>query len=565
MWGHLVPLSPFIQCDSSGETDAGVDDNIEKCHRRLDDHTPLKPLELPGSFGREELLRPLSKVCPTCSRRHRGITKNNAASPTKKRARTSPLCKFCQSIQSVAKFIPRTDFWCFSNAEGKRLQLTISGRNVSQLVRICSSSGDIRKSNNQQKEDLQKVEVNDGDVVSLLWYNQQNSKEGMINASSTLEPLIKFRLARMNDGNAKLDVVEDFPDNQVVVSLLIEAETDTNENNDSRDMNNAKIEVEKTVCNNGKIGHTEKERKEEVMDHNSGSQNGNKRNKHCDGIDDSSSSDDEHLWNAGGFLKTGTKEEKVALGNYFRNVRAKYGDDRRDNTKQQKASNSGSLIHDSDKPLAASGDDPCIGSIMDNSSKEDEESESAPLTLPSRFLASYSKSFSFDSMEKSPSQPRKNSGDNCTKYAEQNNRTPQKSTRTDKRTYGDMESTNQDKEATKTPKKSNVTIPDAKTSAPISSLSYNQLVDLHEETTPANSPAKQSLRNTVLSLTLALTSNASSYDSIFLKDCNTEANTKSGTKANEQISPQHERQQWMPRLLQGTQIELQKKIYIDNE
>eukprot|EP00579_Thalassiosira_antarctica_P018049 CAMPEP_0201937726 /NCGR_PEP_ID=MMETSP0903-20130614/40065_1 /ASSEMBLY_ACC=CAM_ASM_000552 /TAXON_ID=420261 /ORGANISM="Thalassiosira antarctica, Strain CCMP982" /LENGTH=130 /DNA_ID=CAMNT_0048478791 /DNA_START=114 /DNA_END=506 /DNA_ORIENTATION=+ len=129
-----------------------------------------------------------------------------------------------------------------------------------------------------------------------------------------------------------------------------------------------------------------------------------------------------------------------------------------------------------------------------------------------------------------------------------------------------MEATNRVTEATKTPKKSNVTNAGTKTSAPISSLSYDQLVQLHKETKPTTSTAQPSLRHTVLSLTLRLTSNASSWDSNFLKDCNAEANAKTGTNIHDEqeISPQHAGQQWMPRFLQGTHIQLQEKIDADD-
>mmetsp|Transcript_16999 Transcript_16999/g.30758 ORF Transcript_16999/g.30758 Transcript_16999/m.30758 type:complete len:183 (+) Transcript_16999:274-822(+) len=141
------------------------------------------------------------------------------------------------------------------------------------------------------------------------------------------------------------------------------------------------------------------------------------------------------------------------------------------------------------------------------------------------------------------------------------------------------------------PKKSNVTNADAKTttssSAPISSLSYDQLVRLHEDTNPSSNnnstvmqqPASSSssLRHAVLSLTLALTSNASSWDSNFIKDCNTVAaavvehpnhvNIMTGVNKLEHddlvIIPPMTRhtakQRWMPRLLRGTRVMLQKE------
>jgi len=64
----------------------------------------------------------------------------------------------------------------------------------------------------------------------------------------------------------------------------------------------------------------------------------------------SSSSDDSHLWSAGGFLKGSPQrgKEEVKRGNYFKEVRSKYGDDTDAdgrNAKRQKCNTTGSVLN----------------------------------------------------------------------------------------------------------------------------------------------------------------------------------------------------------------------------
>lgn len=595
LWGHLIPLSPFVPEGGDVGDECG-DGQKDTTHTRREDESTsqsavLKPLDVPGRFGREELLRPLSKICPACSssssRRRPG--NGNSVSPAKTCASgdvgpDDALCNICQSVQSMARYIPREDFWSFSSDKENRLFLAISGNNAPRIVRVCSSGGDIRQMlNSQNKEGVHQMEVNDGDILSLLWYQQQKcGVEGVGNdsTSSELVPLVEFRLARIKEeGTAGVAVDGETEDNRVVVSILIDdADKDAAVENKNKE-NNVKVDfggqLDEFNTADAKIDNNIEEEKKE--------DGANEQNMACDNRKEdsssssSSSSDDEHLWKAGGFLKAGAKkEEKVARGNYFRDIRAKYGDDRRDK-KQNASCRPGTASQGSSKSLANCGNDNHIESAGIGSSK-DEESElsSAPLTLPYAFLASCSKSSSFDSPEKSHSQSaQKRSLENVNGYvAGRDHSTPKKSNQSCKRTSDEMETTDVAKEgAAKTPKKSNMTTADAaktnvtaadaaKTSVPISSLSYDQLVLLQKESMPlSSSSARQqqqpSLRHTVLSLTLALTSNASLWNSDFLRECNAEGSAKaSGT---EQIEPQHPMQKWMPRLLQGTQIKLPKK------
>eukprot|EP00578_Thalassiosira_sp_NH16_P031545 CAMPEP_0181080118 /NCGR_PEP_ID=MMETSP1071-20121207/2396_1 /TAXON_ID=35127 /ORGANISM="Thalassiosira sp., Strain NH16" /LENGTH=601 /DNA_ID=CAMNT_0023161573 /DNA_START=178 /DNA_END=1983 /DNA_ORIENTATION=- len=597
-------MSPFNTLEPSGSRDKTEEGRrpereSEKLQHGNDscrvknNNFQFEPLGLPGGFGRDQLLRPFSKVCPTCRRDRRPkITEKSveasaaSAVATKERSSSNSsrpsFCGICRSIQSVAKFIPRNDFWRFSS-EGdnddddddddcmaeKKLYLSISGKNTSRLVRVSSSGGEFREfdSARHKEEPKQKLEVNDGDIVSLLWYKgNDGSGECVINASlSSLQPLIQFRLTRIHECTGTATAIEDQSGNQVSGPLPIEAGNSTEENLEKNAKDDAKTQVEKS----GMIEHGAVEGESAV-------QNENERMKSCNSEGDasSSSSDDEHLWNASGFLKAGTKEAKVARGNYFRSVREKCGGDHRNSRTEQHRENN----PDSSNPEALWGRDPCNQGIHNNGSKEEEEeeeSESAPLTLPSRFLASCSKSFSFDSVEKSSSHPLKSSLDSGAVCSVLNNGTPQKRTYGGKRPHADMGLIGEEKESitAKTPKKSNVTIADAKASARISSLSYEQIVQLHKDSTSTSSDAKLSLRHAVLSLTLALTSGASSYDSNFLRDCNSTKkvrDTKCSRTMNtsaQTSSPQHQhsRQRWMPRLLQGTQIKsLDRRNDTDN-
>ena len=594
MWGHLVPISPFTtQCDES------TNDNKTGGIRNKDiqsNHT-LKPLQVPGSIGREELLRPFCNVCPTCNSSNCG-NKKKSTSPKKKRIKPATLCNICKSIHDIAKFIPRKDFWCFTYNESsssdnnndsekkkkKMLQLIITGKNVSQLVRIQSSNGVIRQLDH--KKDVQTIQIYDNDILSLLWYNvqqQQSRSSDNKSKSKKLETLVQFRLtmdkcddasvANNNDRNNCGEVLS-------IASILVDdigkasndqtvkMQNNDNQNmmnnakihtNESRDDNDSSLKIDDGGTNNKgcmkkssepfKVGQSgedkkqpppcpDREKKDTSKDDSSSSS--------------SSSSDDEHLWSAGIKFKP-AKKEKVARGNYFRNVRAKYGDNRNSVAKKPGG------IQGSKKSLPNSlPADAHIESVK--SSSKDEYDSSAPLTIPDQyqFVASCeSKSHSFDTAEKSPSQQ-------PTKKSEGNNlSTPQKSNQRGKRSHTDIQSAEDlEKEASKTPKKSNLRSEDntSPSNVLLSSLSHDELVKLHKQSTPQNSDDKPSLRHTVLSLTLALTSNASAYDSNFVRECtNAETTAKKGGMLKNNERMQNEKQSWMPRLLQGTKINLQQE------
>ena len=594
MWGHLVPISPFTtQCDKS------TNDNKTGGIRNKDIHSnhTLKPLQVPGSIGREELLRPFCNVCPTCNSSNCG-NKKKSTSPKKKRIKTATLCNICKSIHDIAKFIPRKDFWCFTYNESsssdnnndsekkkkKMLQLIITGKNVSQLVRIQSSNGVIRQLDH--KKDVQTIQIHDNDILSLLWYNvqqqQKSSRSSDIKSKSKkLETMVQFRLTmdKCDDASCQNDrnnCGEVLPPASILVDDIGKANNDTtvklqnndNQNmtsnakihtNESRDDNDSSLKIDDGGTNNKgcmkkssepfKVGQSGEEKKQpppcpdrEKKD----------TSKDDSSSSSSSSSDDEHLWSAGIKFKP-AKKEKVARGNYFRNVRAKYGDNR--NSVAKKPGGIQGSKKSLPNSLPADAHIECV-----KSSSKDEYDSSAPLTIPDQyqFVASCeSKSHSFDTAEKSPSQQ-------PTKKSEGNNlSTPQKSNQRGKRSHTDIQSAEDlEKEASKTPKKSNLRSEDntSPSNVLLSSLSHDELVKLHKQSTPQNSDDKPSLRHTVLSLTLALTSNASAYDSNFVRECtNAETTAKKGGMLKNNERMQNEKQSWMPRLLQGTKINLQQE------
>jgi hypothetical protein len=207
------------------------------------------------------------------------------------------------------------------------------------------------------------------------------------------------------------------------------------------------------------------------------------------------------------------------------------------------------------------------GSQESSQEEEEEEDESAPLSLPSKFLASSSKSFSFDELHSTTSPPKSifqsTSDDNCT--TSQKRKTPPQT--------GDA--TNSSFSTSKTPKKSNINRSNnepTKETVTLSSLSYDQLLQIRDQ-------SSKPLRKNVLSLALALTSNASAYDSNFIQeiqDFQTPGNTGrksndnnnnnqvaiagSGSKSEsnkDSESAGANTEKWIPRLLQGTQVRLE--------
>ena len=493
---NLIPISPFNEDDIRYKS-------------------TFKPLKIPGTFGREELLRPF----------HCCIKKKSPISAKKKKKKEP--CRVCKSIQDIAKFIPRKDFWCLSYDEttdggsigSSRLKLIVSGKNVAQLVSISSSNGVVRELD--KKLDEQTIHVYDGDIISLLWYKQKGSsgKVDAIKVSSKLETLVQFRLTKVKDEEDDTmnvaDKEESLSDNKVQVSILVKnsQERAAIENNGiSNMMNNTKISAAESRDDRDSVK-----------------------------IDQNKNNDDESMQSANDDDLLYTQEDQVKQEDLHEVV---------DNDSKKSG-----VFQDSRKPpvnnVSAAAIPPCIGSIK--SSSKDEYESSAPLTLPYEFLASggESKSYSFDSMDKSPTKLAKDKNDPST---------PQKSNISGKRRYEDIISTDQDtKVVSKTPKKSNVTATD--NGSPItllSSLTHNEMVKLHEQSAPQTIETKPSLRHTVLSLTLALTSNASAYDSNFLRGCNAETTPNSdGQRRNDER--QDVKKKWMPRFLQGTKIKLKGK------
>jgi len=467
----LIPISPFNEDDIRYKS-------------------TFKPLIVPGTFGREELLRPF----------HCCIEKSKSKSPIATKKKKKEPCNVCKSIQDIAKFIPRKDFWCLSYDDetanssssgnsSSRLQLIVSGKNVAQLVSISSSSGVVRELD--KKLDEQTIHVYDGDILSLLWYKQQSSSgEGnaIKTSSSKLETLVQFRLTKVkeeaeDDTMNVADKEESLSDNKVQVSILV---------------NNSQ---ERAAIENNGISNMMSDTKISAVE--------SRDDRDSVKIDQSCIDDDDESMHSNTDDLLYTQEDLM-----------KQEDMHEDDNK--KAGSSRKLVDD----VSAAAVPPCIGSIK--SSSKDEYESSAPLTLPYEFLASggESKSYSFDSMDKSPTKLTTN-GD------KKDPSTPQKSNISSKRRYEDIASTDQDtKVASKTPKKSNVTAIDKSSpeSTLLSSLTHNEMVKLHEQSAPQTTDNKPSLRHTVLSLTLALTSNASAYDS-----------------------------SQMPRFLQGTKIKLQGK------
>jgi hypothetical protein len=247
---HLMPISPFdndvmmssrsvLPDDNSHDNativnhqDDGVERNSSKSNTFL-----FQPLKIPGSYGRFDLLKPFVKVCPTCSRgcrRNNNLALKRICGPSS----TPILCTICSSIQSMAKFIPRKEFWNFSyininttplppilideqllvnktsstTTTTATVQLDIVGKEAMKLVRIISSSNIGNPSAEERRsindDNVQCVKLNEGDIVSLLWCtdsglnDKADEEEHVDYSSSNLEPLIQFQLVRINSDSS---------------------------------------------------------------------------------------------------------------------------------------------------------------------------------------------------------------------------------------------------------------------------------------------------------------------------------------------------------------------------
>jgi hypothetical protein len=386
--------------------------------------------------------------------------------------------------------------------------------------------------------------MKDGDIISLLWHRNDQNKHHSVaqgesgkattmnneypSSSAVLEPLIHYRLVwndeedgTIVDGETDANTIIDGNNHPLQLDL---AEEEKEEDDDD-------AEIRMTNEGGGDV---------QMVDARSAVSN----NIGCD--NDKENESEQH---------SDRSEEEI--------VRGEQPIDDMDNDSK----GSCNIDHDCDA----------------NDDSEDED-ESAPLTLPSRFLSSYSNSFSFDSIEKvSPSQPSANTSTvaididaNILNHAT----TKTEVECTGGETHGDnMPLMDPNISGTlDTPKKTNVTttLRESMVSVPITSLSYDQLVQIHEEMThPIFSATKKSsssssspppsIRHTVLSLTLALTSNvSSSYQSNTLREHPT--NKRSNSKVVEMETntsdqkklPQH----WMPRLLLGTRFNIQNNTDI---
>lgn len=470
LFGRLVPLVV-----GGGD---GDDDKNNNTLPLPSSNSSTQLMTLPGTFGRTELLQPYAKMkCPHCQR----IKKENEKK--KSAAAAIELCRVCQSIQSMAKFLPRKDFLNFgyqnNDGDGKQrreLLMTVSGRNATDLVQISSMHQNDRKVSTQRNQDgIVTMVVNDGDIISICWYQ----RGGDITSFRDPKPLIQFRVMKCTEAVGATVVKTNIDE------LTVQKKIATFDENVEADT--TKITKRPQHDNNTNISN-------EVIFRPS-----------------------EHA-------------------TYFR---------------------------DNNKEGIKSGQE-------SSQEEEEEEEESAPLSLPSKFLASSSKSFSFDSQLHSTTSPPKSifqstCDDNCT--SSQKRKTPPQT--------GDA--TNSSFSTSKTPKKSNINRSNdepTKETVTLSSLSYDQLLQIRDQ-------SSKPLRKHVLSLALALTSNASAYDSNFIQEIQDfQTPGKAGRKSNDNNNNNHNQvaivgsgsksesnkdsesagantEKWIPRLLQGTQVRLE--------
>jgi hypothetical protein len=480
IFGRLVPL---VVGGGDG------DDNNNNTLPLPNSNSSTQLMTLPGTFGRTELLQPYAKMkCPHCRR----IKKENEKRQSD--AAAIELCRVCQSIQSMSKFLPRKDFLNFgyqnNDGDGKprrELLMTVSGRNTADLVQISSMHQSDRKVSKQRnQEGIVTMIVNDGDIISICWYQ----RGGDITSFRDPKPLIRFRVMKCTEAVGATGVKTNIDE------LTVQKKNATFDENVEADT--AKITKRPQHDNNTNISN-------EVIFRPS-----------------------EHATNF------------------------------RDNNKEGIKSRSQESSQESSQE------------------EEEEEEESAPLSLPSKFLASSSKSFSFDDSQlHSTTSPPKSifqstSDDNCT--SSQKRKTPPQT--------GDA--TNSSFSTSKTPKKSNINRSNDET-VTLSSLSYDQLLQIRDQ-------SSKPLRKNVLSLALALTSNASAYDSNFIQEIQDfQTPGKEGRKSNDNNNNIHNQvaivgsgsksesnkdsesagantEKWIPRLLQGTKVRLecQRGLFTSN-
>ena len=386
-------------------------------------------LPLPGSYGREALIRPYLDSCPC-----RKTTK----------AQKKPRCDNCKSVKSLATFVPRKllHFSCDNN--GNRLILEISGNNSMEIVHLHRK--ETTPANNDQLSDVP-IEMYNEDEIALQYDD--------MGISGAAQSLVRFHVIK---------------NESTVVGVASEAE-----------------ETAKCADVNG-------EQAQAIIIDRDRPEMGTLKDEHVP--DDSSHK---------------IKDDKAA---------------------------------DKTIDVEVKTQTPLDSTAKDQSSESEEETptrtESAPLTMPINFLEATSNPYELSQNSKPDAEQHSQSQMNMDVMSSQT--TPQKSNVTLKRKLQDDhndESHCNTRTAITTDFDKESTDP---ISVQISSLTYNQIQQLHTE----SNVIQPSVRNAVLSLTLALTSNASAWDSVFLHACNEKEAKK------EELAKTTEK--WMPRLLQGTGI-----------
>ena len=132
----------------------------------------------------------------------------------------------------MAKFIPREDFWNFTFHRGNdggggggrgTMRLGISGNDTHRLVRILRRADDGSDECATTTIPAECIDVgdprvlllNEGAVVSLLWHDERRRGREMGGAMidySSLVPLVRYRITRIDREDAGVDPANDPPD-----------------------------------------------------------------------------------------------------------------------------------------------------------------------------------------------------------------------------------------------------------------------------------------------------------------------------------------------------------------
>jgi hypothetical protein len=425
----------------------------------------------------------------------------------------------------MAKFIPRKEFWNFSyininttplppilideqllvnktsstTTTTATVQLDIVGKEAMKLVRIISSSNIGNPSAEERRsindDNVQCVKLNEGDIVSLLWCTDSG-----LNDKADEEEHVDY-------SSSNLEPLIQFQ----LVRINSDSSTTTTTTTTTTDV---------PLMGNVVAAATATARRDSINN------------------EDNSR----------------TKDGAVIDKDSQRDIPVEFSDNiHRDSNKNEHM-----YTTDQIKPIKNKIDDDtyCHGTSLESNTS------SAPLSLPSRFVTEYdSLSYSFDSTTHHQQSPLSLQ----TKHTSlmKVDSSPQKSydftTTTTTTTSRKRTVINFNDDVDRTPKKSNITTSPNNSSnqyesIPISSLSYNQLVQLQQETIPSSNNLTNDnnntncnndiispslLRQSVLSLTVALTTSH-----------------HSNSKASYDNNNIHEegRGVWMPRLLRNTHI-----------